>query len=158
MRVFFEWELDNHIPEGKNVISKDMSLLFEPSIYISAFSIYPYHWSFELTTVMVSPTRFLIRFGMCNLRFVNYTSATLNIPCSSKGKVYAEFDAPPLGDGIYYNKHYHFLERAFFDESKGLLAIGAIYTAAQKCIEIAHNQFVSIGNNGVLLAMYIQLG
>ena len=72
--------------------------------------------------------------------------------------MYSEFDDAPLGVGIYYNKHCHFLERAFFDEDKGLLAIGDIYTMPQKCIEVAHNQFVSIGNNGVLLAMYIQLG
>ena len=76
----FQIEPCGSIPEGRNLLTEDGSLLFEPSPDIGPFSLHPFHWSFELTTQAVTPVCFLLRYGMGNLLFANCQEATLHIP------------------------------------------------------------------------------
>ena len=156
-KLSFQIEPCGSIPEGRNLLTADGSLLFEPSPDSGPFSLHPFHWSFELTTQAVTPVCFLLRYGMGNLLFANCQEATLHIPPGDTGKIYAVFDAPPLGDGVYCSKYFPFRETAFFDSANRVFALGDL-TAEGRCVEFAMGQFLVIGSRGKLTAVYVQLG
>ena len=157
MRIFFTIEYDKFIPNGKNVITRDSSILFEPSISIDAFSIHPYHWSFELTTQKISETKYLLRYAMGSMCFINCECAELTIPKAQQGKVYAVFDLPPYADGIYYSKYSTFLANKYYDAKKKIFAIGNTKADHCRCVEFASGQYALISDLGELLAIYVQI-
>ncbi len=157
MKISFSIEYDKCIPNGKNIITRDMSILFEPSISIDAFSIHPYHWSFELTTLKVSETQYLLRYAMGSMCLLNCEQAELTIPEAQQGKVYAVFNLPPRADGIYYNKYSKFLANKYYDAKKKIFAIGDTKASRCRCVEIASGQYVLINDLGELMAIYIRV-
>ena len=157
IELFFSVVYDEHIPIGKNIITRDSSILFEPSPFIDAFSIYPYHWSFELTTQKISETQYILRYALGSVCFLNCEFTKLAIPESTHGKVFATLTRPPCADGIYYNKYHTFLTKKYYDKKERIFAIGDIKATQCKCIEIAFGQFVLISNCGELVAVYIKI-
>ena len=155
MKIVFFVEYDNKIPIGKNKITTDLSILFEPSISIDAFSIYPYHWSFELTTQEIWKDKYLLRYAMGSLCLLNCCNAELEIPEAQRGKVYINFSSPPCADGIYYSKYSAFQEKKYYDTKNKIFAIGDISASHGKCVEYASGQFAVINDLGELVAIYV---
>lgn len=157
MNIVFLVEYDDEIPMGKNITTADRSILFEPSIAIGAFSIHPYHWSLELTTQEVGRNKYLLRYAMGSLYFLDYCNAELVIPKSQRGKIYVCFSRPPCADGIYYNKYSAFHEKKYYDPKSKILAIGNVDESQGKCVEFVSGQFAVINDLGELVAVYIRL-
>ena len=157
MNITFLIEYDSQIPNGRNRMTNDMSILFEPCIPIDAFSIHPYHWSFELTTQIITQTKYLIRFAMGSLCLHNCNHAELIIPKARRGRIYANFSSPPCADGIYYSKYSAFLSNKYYDSRKKIFAVGDIKNLQCRCVEFASGQFASISDLGELIAVYIRL-
>ena len=157
MEISFSVAYDEHIPTGKNIITRDASILFEPSPSIEAFSIHPYHWSFELTTQKLSETQYLLRYALGSMCFLNCEFTKIAIPESKRGKVFATLTLPPCADGIYYNKYHTFLAKKYYDKKEHIFAVGDIKATQCKCIEIASGQFVLISDCGELVAAYIRI-
>jgi hypothetical protein len=155
MKIIFWVKYDSDIPIGKNKITTDFSILFEPSISIDAFAIHPYHWSFELTTQEVREDQYLLRYAMGSLCLLDYCKAELVIPESQHGKVYVSFSSPPCADGIYYSKYSAFQEKKYYDAKNKIFAIGDINALHSKCVEFASGQFAVINDLGELVAIYV---
>ncbi len=155
MKISFLTELCQYIPVGKS-ITKDMSILFESTTAIDAFSLHPYHWSFELTTKELSETKYLIRYAMGDMCFVDCNHTDLTIPQSQKGEIYIIFSEPVCADGIYYNKYVPFVEKKYYDQKKQIFAIGNININGI-CVEFAMNQFAVFDKLGDLSAIYVKL-
>ena len=155
MKIVFFAEYDNEIPIGKNKITTDLSILFAPSISIDAFSIHPYHWSFELTTQEVGSDKYLLRYAMGSMCLLNCCDAELVLPKSRRGKVYAYFSSPPCADGIYYSKYSAFQEKKYYDAKNKIFAVGDISESHGKCVEFVSGQFAVINDLGELVAIYV---
>ena len=136
---------------------KDMSIMFEPSISIDALSIHPYHWSFELTTLKLSQTQYLLRYAMGSMCLLNCECAELSIPEAQHGKVYANFNQPPCADGVYYSKYCVFNTKKYYDAKNKIFAIGDTKASQCRCVEIVSGQFVVISDLGELIAVYIRV-
>ena len=157
MKIVFLVEYDKEIPIGKNKITTDLSILFEPSISIDAFSIHPYHWSFELTTQEVRRDKYLLRYAMGSLCLLDCCNVELVIPKSQQGKVYVHFSSPPSADGIYYSKYSAFQEKKYYDPKNKIFAIGDINVSHSRCVEFASGQFAVINDLGELVAIYVRI-
>lgn len=157
MRIVFLPEYNNAIPNGKNRITGDRSILFEPPISTDSFSIYPYHWSFELTTQKVTDNKYMLRNAIGSLCLVNYTEAELVIPKSERGRIFVTFSNAPSGDGIYYSKYCEFQKTKYYDAKNKILAIGNIDESNGACIEFACGQFAVVNELGDLLAVYVSI-
>lgn len=157
MKIIFLPEYASAIPNGKTRITRDKSMLFEPPISTDAFSIYPYHWSFELTTQKITDNKFLLRYAMGSLCFIQYTNAELVIPKSEQGKIYVVFSESPCGDGFYYSEYCKFQKKKYFDAKNKILAVGDVNVSHGKCVEFASGQFAVIGDSGKLVAIYVKI-
>lgn len=155
--IYFSVEYCDSIPMGQNIVSVDGSLLFDPSIDIDAFSLYPYHWSFELTTKNIDPNKYLIRYAMGGLCLNGSINAQINIPQSIKGKVYMHFSFFPNADGVYYNDFFDFIEKKYFDNHNSILAVGNIEANNGICIEFAEGQYALINEKNMLEALYVHI-
>ena len=157
MKIIFSIEYNNLIPNGTTKITKDQSILFDPPVAIDSFSIYPYHWSFELTTKKLTEKQYLLRFAMGSLCLLNYTSAKLTIPKSKRGRIYVSFSSPPCTDGIYYNEFSKFQKKKYYDTKNKTLAVGNISISYGICVEFASGQFAVIDKSGDLVAIYVRI-
>ena len=156
--IYFEVEYCDIIPSGSSVLTNDGSLLFEPSIDIDAFSLYPYHWSFELTTKKIDQNKYLIRYAMGGFCLNESINAKIDIPQSQKGKVYINFPFPPHADGVYYNDFCSFIEKKYFDNQNSILAVGNIKATKGICVEFSEGQYAFINDNNKLEALYVYIG
>ena len=153
--IEFHAEYCNDIPFGKNILTEDESIIFEPSFPICSFSIHPYDWSFELTTQKESENKYLICYALANLCFFKCKQTDLTIPKAQRGKIFALLNFQGT-DGIYYSDYAQFTCAKYYDPQNNILAIGDI-TATGRTIEFANNQFAVIDELGRLIAVYISL-
>lgn len=155
--IVFLLECCDSIPCGQNILTNDGSLLFEPSLEIDAFSLYPYHWSFELTTKSIDPDKYLIRYAMGGLCLSGSVNSQIDIPPSIKGRVYIRFPFMPNADGVYYSKFCDFTERKYFDNQNSILAVGNIHANNGTCVEFAKGQYAFVNNDNELEAVYVRI-
>ena len=146
----------DNIVNGKTKLENDGSIVFHSSVAIEAFSLYPYHWSLELTTKKINNKQYMIQYAMGALGLINCIQKQLKIPMSHKGRIYIDFPIPIEADGIYYNQYAEFVEKKYFDRRNNILAIGDIETTKGVCVEFASNQYAFINENNELKAIYIK--
>lgn len=140
------------IKQGKSVITDDTSMIYIPPVSTCPFSIYPYHWSFEIATSVVAENMYVLEHFLGNQVFMCCETAELKIPTASKGHLYIEFKFPHA-DGIYYSDYERFCKRKYYDPEKRIIAIGDIY-AEGKCIEFAEGQYLVIDDSKRLVSAY----
>ena len=153
--IKLEFEYCENIPFGKAVMTKDDSIVFEPSLPICSFSIHPYDWSFELTTQRVSENEYLICYALASLCFFKCEHTNLTIPRAQKGKIFIRLNFPHA-DGIYYSDYAPFVRKKYYDSHNKIFAVGDI-TATGKSIEFANGQIAVIDEMGKLMAVYIHM-
>lgn len=57
-QICIVYEPCDEIKQGKSVITGDGSMIYVPSPSICPFSVYPYHWSFEIATSVVTENKY----------------------------------------------------------------------------------------------------
>ena len=157
MRNYIEIELEycENIFWGESVITKDESIVFEPTPPICAFSIHPYDWSFELTTQRVAENKYLICCALAALCFFKCERVNLTLPRAQKGKIFIYLNFPHA-DGIYYTDYAPFVCKKFYDPQNRIFAVGDI-TATGQGIEFAKGQIAVVDKTGRLTAVYINM-
>lgn len=151
--IFFSYDCDKKGVEGNTVLTNDGSMIYEPSFMVGPFSVYPYHWSFEITTQTITSKKYKLRYAMGYLCTENCVETELSIPDALSGQVFLNLNFNP-SDGIYYNDFFPFICHKYYDSSKKILAVGDIESEGI-CIEFAEGQFVVIDAENHLIAVYI---
>ena len=60
-QICIVYEPCDEIKQGKSVITGDGSMIYVPSPSICPFSVYPYHWSFEIATSVVTESKYKLQ-------------------------------------------------------------------------------------------------
>ena len=60
-QICIVYEPCDEIKQGKSVITGDGSMIYVPSPSICPFSVYPYHWSFEIATSVVTENKYKLQ-------------------------------------------------------------------------------------------------
>ena len=131
-QICIVYEPCDEIKQGKSVITGDGSMIYVPSPSICPFSVYPYHWSFEIATSVVAENKYKLEHFLGNQVFLSCETAKLKKPTASAGCIYVEIDFPHA-DGVYYSDYEQFCKKKYYDPDNKILAIGDIYGEG-KCI------------------------
>ena len=110
------------IKQGKSIITGDGSMIYVPSPSICPFSVYPYHWSFEIATSVVAENKYKLEHFLGNQVFLSCETAKLKKPTASAGCIYVEIDFPHA-DGVYYSDYEQFCKKKYYDPDNKILAI-----------------------------------
>lgn len=102
-QICIVYEPCDEIKQGKSVITGDGSMIYVPSPSICPFSVYPYHWSFEIATSVVTENKYKLEHFLGNQVFLSCETAKLKKPTASAGCIYVEIDFPHA-DGVYYSQ------------------------------------------------------
>lgn len=127
-------------------------MIYVPSPSICPFSVYPYHWSFEIATSVVTENKYKLEHFLGNQGFLSCETAKLKKPTASAGCIYVEIDFPHA-DGVYYSNYEQFCKKKYYDPDNKILAIGDIYGEG-KCIEFAKGQYVVIDDFNRLVSAF----
>ena len=146
------YEPFDEIKQGKSVITEDGSMIYVPAPSICPFSIYPYHWSFEIATSFVAENKYKLENFLGNQVFLSCETAKLKKPTAFTGCLYVEIDFP-RADGIYYSDYEQFCKRKFYDPDNRIIAVGNIYDKG-KCIEFAKGQYAVIDESNRLVSAF----
>lgn len=101
-QICIVYEPCDEIKQGKSVITGDGSMIYVPSPLICPFSVYPYHWSFEIATSVVTENKYKLEHFLGNQVFLSCEIAKLKKPTASAGCIYVEIDFLHA-DGVYYS-------------------------------------------------------
>ncbi len=153
--IDLNYEYCEGIPVGRSIITADQSIIFSPSPSICAFSLYPYHWSFELTTQRLSENDYLISYAMATCCFLHCKNKRLTMPSAQKGKIFLHVGLPHA-DGLYYNEFMPFVQKKYYDPYKNIYAIGDL-NAKGLGIEFAKGQIAIFNESNKLCAVYVEL-
>lgn len=141
--------------QGTTILTDDGSMVFSSPSPICAFSIYPYHWSFEITTSVISENIYALEYCLGNQVLLNCTTTNLAIPPSITGRVYVTLSFSHA-DGVYYSDYERFMKEKYFDPQKRIIAVGNIHAVGQ-CIEFTKGHYVVIDDHDRLIAVYVQV-
>ena len=151
-QICIVYEPCDEIKQGKSVITGDGSMIYVPSPSICPFSVYPYHWLFEIATSVVTENKYKLEYFLGNQVFLSCETAKLKKPTASAGCIYVEIDFPHA-DGVYYSDYEQFCKKKYYDPDNKILAIGDIYGEG-KCIEFAKGQYVVIDDFNRLVSAF----
>ena len=151
-QICIVYEPCDEIKQGKSVITGDGSMIYVPSPSICPFSVYPYHWSFEIATSVVTENKYKLEHFLGNQVFLSCETAKLKKPTASAGCIYVEIDFP-YADGVYYSDYEQFCKKKYYDPDNKIFAIGDIYGEG-KCIEFAKGQYVVIDDSNRLVSAF----
>lgn len=151
-QICIVYEPCDEIKQGKSIVTDDASMIYIPSLSTCPFSIYPYHWSFEIATSVVTENKYALEHFLGNQVLLSCETAKLKIPTASNGRLYIEIKFPHA-DGIYYSDYEQFCKKKYYDPEKRIIAIGDIYGEG-KCIEFAKGQYVVIDDSNRLVSAY----
>ena len=70
-QICIVYEPCDEIKQGKSVITGDGSMIYVPSPSICPFSVYPYHWSFEIATSVVTENKYKLEHFLGNQVFLS---------------------------------------------------------------------------------------
>ncbi len=154
-KIEIRFEYCDDIFSGKSILTRDQSIVFEPSPQICSFSVHLYDWSFELTTQCISEHSYLICYALANLGFYNCETESLTIPKAKRGRVSIHLSFPHA-DGIYYSDYVPFSCKKYYDPQKKIYAVGDINSTGST-IEFANGQFAVIDELARLTTVYICL-
>ena len=87
-QICIVYEPCDEIKQGKSVITGDGSMIYVPSPSICPFSVYPYHWSFEIATSVVTENKYKLEHFLGNQVFLSCETAKLKKPTASAGCIY----------------------------------------------------------------------
>ena len=76
-QICIVYEPCDEIKQGKSVITGDGSMIYVPSPSICPFSVYPYHWSFEIATSVVTENKYKLEHFLGNQVFLSCETAKL---------------------------------------------------------------------------------
>lgn len=76
-QICIVYEPCDEIKQGKSVITGDGSMIYVPSPSICPFSVYPYHWSFEIATSVVAENKYKLEHFLGNQVFLSCETAKL---------------------------------------------------------------------------------
>ena len=153
--ILFLYTFCDQIPAGKTQIAEDGCFVFEPAPGISAFSVYLFDWTAELTTKQLAPQRYRLQYAMGYFDEAQYAHRPLRLPEARCGSITVAFDFS-CADGIYYSEHSAFVRARYYDPEKHLLAFGDL-NADGACIAFAEGQIAVIDDTGTLRALYVAL-
>lgn len=151
-KIRFIYEPCDEIKQGKSVFTRDGSMIYVPSPSTCPFSIYPYHWSFEIVTSVVTENTYKLEHFLGNQVLWSCETAKLKIPTSSTGRLYVEI-VFPHADGIYYSDYEQFCKNKYYDSDNKILAVGDIYGEG-KCVEFTKGQYVVIDDSNRLVSAF----
>lgn len=154
-RIEFNWKKVEKIPQGKNIIYEDHSIVFEPQLDVGPFGLYLYDWTFEIPTGTIGKNQLRYLGGYFFPKACK-KKRKINIPNSIKGIVTISSNFE-LGDGVYYNEiNSQFITESYFDEESNWLWIGDI-SAQGRAIEIASNNIIIVNSQKELIAVCAKL-
>ena len=76
-QICIVYEPCDEIKQGKSVITGDGSMIYVPSPSICPFSVYPYHWSFEIATSVVAENKYKLEHFLGNQVFLSCETVKL---------------------------------------------------------------------------------